>query len=231
MAIRSWWMFAIVVAVIAAAPTLSAKHVPSIFSAGGCNAWDGELTIVEVDNRPIRNESDLRAALSELQPGGPMYLTIVQASPTASGRTIKVAFRVGTADRGDGSGSSGGPGQNTPQREDYYELISGCVNCTIPGIELGGVRVRVLVSEDDSVAPPVKRGLFTITTPTRNSYAERFGMRPEDQIVRIGGKPVSGMTLMEAINRLQGPKGTDVTLTMARTEGPEKSFTVTLPRW
>jgi C-terminal processing protease CtpA/Prc len=38
------------------------------------------------------------------------------------------------------------------------------------------------------------------------------------------------MNLMEAIDRLREPKGTDVTLTMARTVGPDETYMATLQR-
>ena len=88
------------------------------------------------------------------------------------------------------------------------------------------------VDNDDSVSPPVKRASFMVTAPIKNSPADRSGLiRESDQIVKINGDDVGKMTVTEAIKRLREPKGTNVTLTMARTVGRDESFTVTLPRW
>jgi C-terminal processing protease CtpA/Prc len=232
MAIKAAWKLAILVGfVMTLVSQVRAGQVQAVTVPSSCNSWDGDLTIVAVDNRPVANEEDLRNALSTLQPDNTIYLTLFQQLPNGIRKAIKIAFRVGNKKQTVDSSSTITAEKNAPQSEDYYEMISGCVNCVIPGLALGGVDVQLLVNEDNSVAPPVKRGLFTVTAPAKDSPADQSGLRFSDQIVKINGDPVGNMTVMDAIKRLREPKGTDVTLTMARTVGPEESLTVTLPRW
>jgi C-terminal processing protease CtpA/Prc len=232
MAIKAAWTLAILAALmVTVVPPVRAGQPQAVSVGSSCNSLDGNLTIVGLDNRPVSNDEDLRDALSTRQPDNRMYLTVSQLLPDGARKTIKIALRVGNKNETVGSGSTITAEQNAPQSEDYYEMISGCVNCVIPGVGLGGVNVQVLVNEDDSVAPPVKRGLFTVTAPSKNTPADRSGLRSSDQIVKINGNPVSKMTVTEAIKQLREPKGSDVTLTMDRTVGPDESFTVTLPRW
>lgn len=228
MAIKAPRTLTILVALmVTVVPHVRAGRAQAVSVGSNCDSLDGDLTIVGVNNRPVRNNKDLRDALRTPQPDNRMYLTVSEMLPGGASKTIKIALGVGNLN----PSSTITAEQNAVQSEDYYEMISGCVNCAIPGAALGGVKVHLIVSEDDSVAPPVKRGLFTVTAPARNTPAYRSGLRSSDQIVKINGAPVSNMTVMEAIKRLREPKGADVSLTMARTVGPEESFTVTLPRW
>ena len=232
MANKAGWTLAILIAlIVSGVPQLRAEQAQVVSVGPGYNSLEGDLSIVSVDNRPVRDNEDLRNALSALQPDNRVYLTVFQLLPNGARKTFKIAFSVGNTNRAIGPASTITAKQNAPQSEEYYEMISGCVNCVIQGVALGGVGVQLIVNDDDSVAPAVKRGLFTVTTPAKNTAADRAGLKLSDQIVKINGEPVSNIPLMEAIKRLREPKGSDVTLTIARTVGPEESFTVTLPRW
>ena len=233
MSIKATWTLTLLVAlIVTVAPQVRAGQAQAIPVPSSCNTLDGNWTIIGVDNRPVHNNEDLSDAISTLQSDKMVYLTVSQLRPDGGGRTIKIAFRVGDINQTVGSSATNTAEQNAPQSEDDYELLSGCVNCEIPGVKLGGVEVQLTVDNDDSVSPPVKRANFMVTAPIKNSPADRSGLiRESDQIVKINGDDVGKMTVMEAIKRLREPKGTNVTLAMARTVGRDKSFTVTLPRW
>jgi S1-C subfamily serine protease len=233
MAIKGAWTLAILVAlIVTVAPQVRAGQAQATTVPSSCNTLDGKWTIIGVDNRPVHNNEDLSDAISTLQSDKMVYLTVSQLRPDGGGRTIKIAFRVGDINQTVGSSAAITAEQNAAPSEDDYELLSGCVNCEIPGVKLGGVEVQLMVDEDDSVSPPVKRGTFTVAAPIKSSPADQSGLiRESDQIVKINGDPVSKMTVREAIKRLREPKGTNVTLTMARTVGRDESFIVTLPRW
>jgi len=234
MAIKAAWTLAILVALmVTAVPQVRAGQAKAATVPSSCNTLDGKWTIIAVDNRPVHNNEDLSDAISTLQPDKMVYLTVSQVRPDdGAGRTIKIAFRVGDINQPGGSSATSTAEQNAPQSEDDYEMLSGCVNCEIPGVKLGGVEVQLTVDNDDSVSPPVKRASFMVTAPIENSPADRSGLiRESDQIVKINGDDVGKMTVTEAIKRLREPKGADVRLGMARTVGPDESFTVTLPRW
>jgi len=232
-AIKGAWTLAILAAlIVTVAPQVRAGQAQATTAPSSCNTLDGNWTIIGVDNRPVHNNEDLSDAIGTLPSDRLLYLTVSQLRPDGGGRTIKIAFRVGDINQTSASSATITAEQNAPQSEDDYELLSGCVNCEIPGVKLGGVEVQLMVDEDDSVSPPVKRGTFTMTAPVKNSPAAQSGLlRDSDQIVKINGDPVSKMTVTEAIKRLREPKGTNVTLTMARTVGRDESFIITLPRW
>jgi hypothetical protein len=154
MIIKAAWTLAIFVALmVTVVPQVRAGQAQAISIGSSCNSWDGDLTIVGVDNQPVRNDQDLRDALSTLQPNNRVCLTVSQLLPDGARKTVKIAFRVGNINQ-TVSRSTITVEQNAPQSEGYYEMISGCVNCVIPEVALGGVNVQLTVNEDDSVAPP-----------------------------------------------------------------------------
>ena len=55
--------------------------------------------------------------------------------------------------------------------------------------------------------------------PIDGSPAERAGLRAGDVIAAVDGATMEGETLDEAIQRIRGPKGTEVTLTLVRDAG------------
>lgn len=71
-------------------------------------------------------------------------------------------------------------------------------------------------------------GRVTIVAPFRNSPAEKAGLRPNDQIIKIDGEGIEGLSLYEAVLRIRGEKGTVVNLTIERPGASEPiEFAVT----
>jgi carboxyl-terminal processing protease len=68
-----------------------------------------------------------------------------------------------------------------------------------------------------------------IVAPLDGSPAENAGLRPGDIILKVGGKDVAGMSLIEVVERIKGPAGTPVTLTIF-TPGTERTHEVTIVR-
>jgi len=62
----------------------------------------------------------------------------------------------------------------------------------------------------------IRDGVLTVVAPLENTPADRAGIMANDQIVRINGEPTQEMTLMEAVQKMRGPKGTKVKLTIVR---------------
>ncbi|MGQ9860045.1 MAG: S41 family peptidase [Thermodesulfobacteriota bacterium] len=74
----------------------------------------------------------------------------------------------------------------------------------------------------------VRDGILTVVSPIDDTPAFRAGLKAADQILKINGEPTKDMTLMEAIKRLRGPKGTQVTITIMRKGWSEpKDFSIT----
>ena len=63
-------------------------------------------------------------------------------------------------------------------------------------------------------------GQLVIVAPLPNSPAEKAGIRAGDRIVKIDGADASKYTLLDAISKVRGPKGTTVTLTIRRPADP-----------
>ena len=61
---------------------------------------------------------------------------------------------------------------------------------------------------------------LTITNPLDGSPAQKAGLRPGDVITAVDGVNVDGLTVDGTRDRIRGPKGTTVTLTVARGSAP-----------
>jgi carboxyl-terminal processing protease len=72
-------------------------------------------------------------------------------------------------------------------------------------------------------------GHLEVVTPIENSPAAKAGIAANDVITKINNKPVSGMTLDQAVETLQGPKNTAVSLTINR-KGHDRPIEITIIR-
>jgi len=70
-------------------------------------------------------------------------------------------------------------------------------------------------------------GILTVTTPLKDSPAEKAGVKPGDQILKVDGVSVSGVSLTDAVSKIRGAAGTSVTLTISRNDA---QFDVTITR-
>ncbi|WP_368668739.1 S41 family peptidase [Sporosarcina sp. 6E9] len=61
-------------------------------------------------------------------------------------------------------------------------------------------------------------GKFVIVAPVKSSPAEKAGLRPYDELIRIDGENLDGGTLKDVVQKIRGKKGTAVTLTIYRPE-------------
>ena len=74
----------------------------------------------------------------------------------------------------------------------------------------------------------IRDGVLTAVTPIEGTPADKQGIKPGDQIVRINGELTKTMTLMDAVKKLRGEIGTKVTITVHRPEWKEpKDYTLT----
>ncbi|MCM5704634.1 S41 family peptidase [Larsenimonas salina] len=65
-----------------------------------------------------------------------------------------------------------------------------------------------------------KRGAIVVIAPIDETPAARQGVQPGDRILAIGNTSTEGMTLQEAITRMRGDEGTELTLTLESASGP-----------
>jgi carboxyl-terminal processing protease len=75
----------------------------------------------------------------------------------------------------------------------------------------------------------LREGRPTIIAPIAGSPAQRAGLKPGDVLVRVNGQDVSGLSLAEITNRVRGPAGSTVTLTILRGDS-SNLLDVTIPR-
>ena len=82
----------------------------------------------------------------------------------------------------------------------------------------GGLGIEISIQDD----------IITVVSPIEDTPAYKGGIKAQDQIIAIEGESTKGFSLFDAVQKLRGPKGTQVTITIMR-EGFEKpkDFTIT----
>ncbi|MBM3535042.1 MAG: S41 family peptidase [Alphaproteobacteria bacterium] len=84
--------------------------------------------------------------------------------------------------------------------------------------EFGGLGIEVTMEQ----------GFVKVVSPIDDTPAARAGLRPNDFITHLNGEQIQGLTLNEAVEKMRGPVGSSITLTIRR-EGRE-AFDVSLKR-
>ncbi|HEY2884504.1 MAG TPA: S41 family peptidase [Rhizomicrobium sp.] len=87
----------------------------------------------------------------------------------------------------------------------------------------GGIGIQVTM----------ENGLVKIISPIDNTPAAKAGLKAGDYIAAINGSAVQGLNLDAAIDKMRGPEGSKITLTILRTTDKttaKKPFDVTLTR-
>lgn len=72
--------------------------------------------------------------------------------------------------------------------------------------EFGGLGIEITI----------KDGLLVVVAPMEGSPAEKVGVRPGDIIVKIDGKFTKELSLVDAVKRLRGPKGSPIQISLSR---------------
>ncbi|MFQ5991159.1 MAG: S41 family peptidase [Nitrospiraceae bacterium] len=85
--------------------------------------------------------------------------------------------------------------------------------------EFGGVGIQI----------GIKENRLTVIAPIEDTPAQRAGIQAADHIAKVNDEATKDMTIMEAVQRMRGPKGTKVTLTILR-EGSPAPIVFTLVR-
>lgn len=83
----------------------------------------------------------------------------------------------------------------------------------------GGLGIRIAIREN----------VLTVITPLPDTPAYRMGILPGDKIVKIEGESTRDITLMQAVKKLRGEKGTKVTISIMR-EGEKDLIDFTITR-
>ncbi|HYY15735.1 MAG TPA: S41 family peptidase, partial [Gammaproteobacteria bacterium] len=84
--------------------------------------------------------------------------------------------------------------------------------------QFGGLGIEITVRDDQ----------LTVVSPIEETPAFRAGLKAGDRILKIDGEPTKEITLLDAVRKMRGFKGTPVTLTIMRDEfEAPKDFTIT----
>jgi carboxyl-terminal processing protease len=83
----------------------------------------------------------------------------------------------------------------------------------------GGIGIEITLLKD----------ILTVVSPIEDTPAYSAGVKSGDQIIRIDGKSTKDISIMEAVQKLRGPKDTNVTITIMR-ENMEKPRDIVLKR-
>jgi len=75
----------------------------------------------------------------------------------------------------------------------------------------------------------IRGGFLTVVSPIEDTPAFRAGIQPGDQIIKIDGELTKDMSLLEAVKRMRGRKGTKITISISR-EGVPGLLDVTIER-
>jgi carboxyl-terminal processing protease len=85
--------------------------------------------------------------------------------------------------------------------------------------QFGGVGVEIQMED----------GLIKVVSPIDGTPAAKAGIKPGDRIGAVDGQSIVGLSQDDAINKMRGPAGSKIVLTIIR-EGEKKPFDVTLQR-
>lgn len=72
-----------------------------------------------------------------------------------------------------------------------------------------------------------RTGEVTIVAPFRDSPAEKAGIKAGDAILEVDGEPTDGWNDQLAVEKIRGPKGTEVTLKVRHLDGTTETIKVT----
>jgi carboxyl-terminal processing protease len=67
----------------------------------------------------------------------------------------------------------------------------------------------------------VKNGVLTVVSPIEDTPAHKAGIKPGDMIFKIEDEFTKDMSLVEAVKRMRGPRGTKINISIKREGNPE----------
>ncbi|MGB7906820.1 MAG: S41 family peptidase [Syntrophobacteraceae bacterium] len=97
--------------------------------------------------------------------------------------------------------------------EDYKEL-----QIETKG-KFGGLGIEITIRDN----------ILTVVSPLEDTPADKAGIQSNDQILKIDDLPTQDMSLMDAVQKMRGPKGSKVKLTILR-KGKQKPLEFELVR-
>lgn len=109
--------------------------------------------------------------------------------------------------------SSLDPHSSFMTKDEYQELMTETKG------SFSGVGIEITIKDD----------VLTVVSPIEGTPAYKAGIESGDRIIKIEGKSTKGMTLLDAVKNIRGPKGSEVELTIAR-QGESQPLTFKIKR-
>lgn len=124
---------------------------------------------------------------------------------------------------------------------DYQKMVYGAISGMLSSLDdpytvfMDPEETKMLSEDLDGsfggigVEISAKDGYLVIISPLDGSPAQKAGIKSKDIITKIDGVDVGDYTYTEAINKIRGEKGTDVTLTVVH-EGSDEAQDISITR-
>jgi len=126
--------------------------------------------------------------------------------------------------------------EKVKQKDLIYGAIKGMVGALDPYSQFMDPQSYKDMREDTKgsfgglgIEIAIQKNQLTIISPIDGTPAFRAGLEPGDEIMKIDGESTEGITIMDAVHKMRGPKGTKCELTIRRRGKPDW-FDVTIIR-
>jgi carboxyl-terminal processing protease len=127
--------------------------------------------------------------------------------------------------------------QGVPRKEIEYAMMNGMLKTLDPhSFFINPESFEEMQVNNDGhfgglgITIGIREGRLTILYPLADTPAWRSGLKAGDHIDKIGRESTVNMELNEAVRRLRGVEGTQVTITVSDDEGLEREVTLTRAR-
>lgn len=127
--------------------------------------------------------------------------------------------------------------QDVPRREVEYAMMNGMLKTLDPhSFFINPESFEEMQVNNDGhfgglgITIGIREGRLTILYPLADTPAWRSGLKAGDHIDKIGRESTVNMELNEAVRKLRGVEGTQVTITVADDDGMEREVTLTRAR-
>jgi carboxyl-terminal processing protease len=126
-----------------------------------------------------------------------------------------------------------------PSREDDGALVSVAIKAMVAKLDsrssyMAAKDLRNMLVQNQGQIGEVglevtlEKGLVKVVAPIEDSPAAKADLKTNDLLTRIDGQPVEGLTPNQAVEKMRGPVGSMVRLTVVR--GEQQPFDIVLTR-